>query len=325
MVEGGSGTDTLQFNGANVGENISLSANGTRATLFRDVGNLTMDLNSVEKIRVAALGGADHVTVNDLTGTGIKQVAVDLSAQGAGDGQPDVVIVNGTAGDNHIIIVSAGSSVVVKGLSAQVAVDGAEASNDTLVINGLAGNDTINASVLDPGRINLTIDGGAGNDSIIGSAGNDVVIGGDGNDVVTGGKGNDTALLGAGDDHYIWNVGDGSDVIDGQDGERHACRQRLQRQRDDHRHGKRHRVLVGVGAATMDVGTIENVMINASGGDDVIVAGNSLSALISLTWMAARATTPSPAATATTRSSAATGPPHHRRPRQRHRAARQWR
>ena len=50
IVEGGSGTDTLQFNGSNVGENISVSANGSRATLFRDVGNVTMDLNSVEKI-----------------------------------------------------------------------------------------------------------------------------------------------------------------------------------------------------------------------------------------------------------------------------------
>ena len=98
VVEGGSGTDTLQFNGSNVGENISLSANGSRATLFRDVGNVTMDLNSVEKIQIAALGGADHVTVNDLSGTGIKQVAVDLSALGAGDGQPDTVIVNGDGG-----------------------------------------------------------------------------------------------------------------------------------------------------------------------------------------------------------------------------------
>ena len=283
VVEGGSGTDTLQFNGANVGENISLSANGSRATLFRDVGNVTMDLNSVEKIQIAALGGADHVTVNDLSGTGIKQVAVDLSAQGAGDGQPDTVIVNGTAGDNHISIVSAGSSVVVKGLSAQVTVDGAEAANDTLVINGLAGNDTINASVLDPGRINLTIDGGAGNDSIIGSAGNDVVIGGDGNDVVTGGKGNDTALLGAGDDHYIWNVGDGSDVIDGQDGNDTLVVNGSNANETITVTANGTRVLVGVGAATMDVGTIENVMINASGGDDVIVAGNGLSALISLT------------------------------------------
>jgi Ca2+-binding RTX toxin-like protein len=283
VVEGGSGTDTLQFNGSNVSENISLSANGSRSTLFRDVGNVTMDLNSVEKIQIAALGNADHVTVNDLSGTGIKQVGVDLSVQGAGDGQPDTVIVNGTAGDNHISIVSAGSSVVVNGLSAQVTVDGAEAANDTLLINGLGGNDTINASALDAGRINLTIDGGAGNDTIVGSAGNDVLIGGDGNDVVTGGRGNDTALLGAGDDRYIWNAGDGSDVIDGQDGNDTLVVNGSNADETITVTANGSRVLVGVGAATMDIGTIENVMINGGGGDDVIIAGNGLSALTSLT------------------------------------------
>src|SRR6266702_3108976 len=79
-VEGGCGTDTLQFNGSNVGEHIDVSANGSRATQFRDVGAVTMDLNSVEKIQIATGGGADVVAVNDLAGTGVKQVAVDLAA-----------------------------------------------------------------------------------------------------------------------------------------------------------------------------------------------------------------------------------------------------
>ena len=42
--------------------------------LFRDVGNVTMDVNGVEQINVAALGGADTLTVNDLTGTGVTDV-----------------------------------------------------------------------------------------------------------------------------------------------------------------------------------------------------------------------------------------------------------
>ena len=80
IVEGGAGTDTLVFNGANIGENIDISANGGRVRLSRDVGNVTMDLNSVEHIQLNALGGADTVTVNDLTGTGVTQVAIDLGA-----------------------------------------------------------------------------------------------------------------------------------------------------------------------------------------------------------------------------------------------------
>ena len=36
---------------------------------------------------------------------------------------------------------------------------------DTLVINGLGGNDTIDASAITAGQINLTLNGGDGNDS----------------------------------------------------------------------------------------------------------------------------------------------------------------
>jgi len=184
-VEGQAGFDTLQFNGSNVSENISISANGHRATLFRDVGNVTMDLNGIERINVAALGGADNITVNDLTGTGVQQVAIDLASppgSGVGDGHADTVTVNGTGGSNHISVVNSGTSIVVQGLPAQATIDGAEAANDSLVINGLGGNDTIDASALGAGQINLTIDGGDGNDTIIGSGGADVLIGGAGNE-----------------------------------------------------------------------------------------------------------------------------------------------
>ena len=74
-VDGGAGSDTLQFNGANVSEKIDISANGGRVRFFRDVGNVTMDLNSIETIKFTALGGADNIAVHDLTGTGVKQVA----------------------------------------------------------------------------------------------------------------------------------------------------------------------------------------------------------------------------------------------------------
>ena len=74
IVEGQDGTDTLLFNGSNVAERIDISANGSRVRFFRDVGNVTMDLNGTEQINFNALGGADNVTVNDLSGTGVKQV-----------------------------------------------------------------------------------------------------------------------------------------------------------------------------------------------------------------------------------------------------------
>ena len=130
IVEGGAGTDTLVFNGANIGENIDISANGGRARLTRDIGNVTMDLNSVEHIQLNTLGGADTVTVNDLTGTGVTQVAIDLGATGGGgDGAADTVVVNGTAGNDAISVVNSGGSLVVRGLAEQVTIANAEAGD----------------------------------------------------------------------------------------------------------------------------------------------------------------------------------------------------
>ena len=73
-IEGQDGTDTMLFFGANVAENIDISANGGRVRFFRDVANVTMDLNDVEQIDFRALGGADNIVVGDLSGTDVKQV-----------------------------------------------------------------------------------------------------------------------------------------------------------------------------------------------------------------------------------------------------------
>src|SRR5213078_1542542 len=130
----------------------------------------------VEQVNVAALGGADKITVNDLSGTGVANVNLDLAgAPGVGDGQADAVIVNGTAAADSITISGAGSTAAVAGLSAAVHVTHAEGANDSLHVNGLAGNDTINASTLLAGVIGLMLDGGDGDDVLRGSPGNDVI------------------------------------------------------------------------------------------------------------------------------------------------------
>ena len=56
-------------------------------------GNITMDTAGVETVDFNALGGADLVTVNDLAGTDVSKVNVDLAATlggATGDGQPTV-------------------------------------------------------------------------------------------------------------------------------------------------------------------------------------------------------------------------------------------
>src|SRR5262249_29776154 len=142
MVEGEAGTDTLVFNGSNISEKMDISANGQRVLLPRDIGNVTMDLNGIEQIQLNAAGGVDTITVNDLTGTDVKQVAIDLSApagSGQGDGAADSVTVNGTAGDDRITVASNGASGGGNGLPAKGTIAGAEAANHTLVVSRGAG------------------------------------------------------------------------------------------------------------------------------------------------------------------------------------------
>src|SRR5262249_55117761 len=93
MIEGQAGFDTLAFNGADISANVTISPNGSRANLTRDVGNVAMDFNGVEEIDVDALGGADTITVNDMTGTNVSKVKIDLAGPaGGGDGEVDTIV-----------------------------------------------------------------------------------------------------------------------------------------------------------------------------------------------------------------------------------------
>ena len=221
-VEGQAGFDRLDFNGANIAEIFDISANGERVRFTRDIGTVTMDLNDVEQVDVHALGGADTIMVNDLTGTDLPLAGVKIDLEGVrgsgvADGALDSVTVNGGAGNETINVTPFNGGVLVSGTPAAVGIFHADAT-DQLIVNGGAGNDTINASTLAAGAISLTLNGGAGDDVLTGSQGNDLLLGDDGNDVVVGGAGSDTALLGAGNDTFFWNPGDGSDVVEGQAG-----------------------------------------------------------------------------------------------------------
>ena len=104
VVEGQDGTDDAlqRRSGA---EQVDLSANGNRLRFFRTQGDhdghrrrRTVDFN--------ALGGADSITVNDLSGTDVNDVRLDLAATlgGADGGQADRVTVNGTNGKDAITV-----------------------------------------------------------------------------------------------------------------------------------------------------------------------------------------------------------------------------
>jgi Ca2+-binding RTX toxin-like protein len=157
-VEGQAGHDTLQFNGSNAAEKIELDANGPRLRLTRDVGVITMDTDGVESVNVRTLGSADTVTVNDLRGTDVNAVNVDLGGfDGTADATADAVVVNGTPGRDVLRVAGSGGSATVSGLAATVGITNADPSLDSLTINGNGGNDVVDASGLAPGGIALTV------------------------------------------------------------------------------------------------------------------------------------------------------------------------
>jgi len=203
IVEGQDGFDTVQFKGSSASENILLAANGARVALLRDLASVTMDLNDTERVMLATLGGADTVVVGDLSGTDLLEVVVDLAAAGgAGDGQADRVFIDGTPGDDVVIIAVDGSELMLLGLAATVRLLGFEPGIDTLIVRTLGGDDVVEASAVSA-PFPVWLEGGDGSDVLIGGSGNDTLIGGAGDDVLIGGPGIDLLIGLPGDDILI--------------------------------------------------------------------------------------------------------------------------
>jgi Ca2+-binding RTX toxin-like protein len=270
VVEGQDGTDTMLFNGASVAERVDLSANGNRLRFLRAPGSVTMDTAGVERVDFSAFGGADVITVDDLHGTDVRAVDLDLGLDGSGDGQDDQVTVNGSATNDTLDIRGDTSRVTVSGGQALVSIVDHEPT-DRLIVDGLDGDDAISAAGLAAGAITLTLDGGAGDDTIAGGAGVETLLGDDGSDSIDGNGGNDVAFMGAGDDTFVWDPGDGSDRVEGQDGTDTMLFNGANgdEQVDLSATGNRLRFFRTQGSVTMDTAGVEQVDFNALGGADL--------------------------------------------------------
>lgn len=266
-VDGGSGRDTMVFNGADLAEKFGIAANGNRVALTRDLGNVSLDLGGLEAVDLNVFGGADTITTGDQSATGLDEINLDLNSSASrGDGQPDAVIINGSAVDDIGQISSSGARISASVNAAfAVHIVGADAVSDSLTINDLGGNDTLDASALSANLLTLNINGGAGDDLIFGSLGNDSI---------TGGAGGDKVFMGPGDDTFVWNTGDGSDVVEGQDGtdtllfNGAAVGENIDLSAD----GARLEVYDDVGAVNLDLERIEQVSVSPlAGADNVVV------------------------------------------------------
>ena len=158
-VDGGKGDDVLVFNGSGQSEVMSLSASGRTSLFLRDPGTIRMDMHDVEVLDLAALGGADTITLNDLSSSKFREANIDLG--GSEDDQADVVAVNGSERADSIAVHADGPTVDVDGLSTHTRLTGTEAI-DRLQINALGGNDDVD---VDPGAaalIGIAVDLGSG-------------------------------------------------------------------------------------------------------------------------------------------------------------------
>jgi Ca2+-binding RTX toxin-like protein len=264
VVEGQGGKDTLQFFGANIAELIDLSTNGTRLKLVRNIGTVEMDCAGLETVVVRPSGGTDQIVVNDLQGTEVAHVMVDLSTlNGTGDLVGDTVVVNGSETNDVIMVHGSTNGVDVAGLTATVTIVGIEPAIDELLIDARAGLDVVDASAMEAGAILLTLNGGLGNDKLVGGQGNDFLVGGRDVDEMIGGNGDDT---------FVWNPGDANDVIEGEAGNDTLLFNgaNVAETVDIFSNGERVLFTRNIAGITMDCNEVETIHFNALGGADLI-------------------------------------------------------
>ena len=158
-VDGDAGRDTLVFNGSDQNEVMTLSADGGSSLFFREPGTIRMDMRDVEVLDLAARGGADAITVNDLSSSTFLESNIDL-AGGILD-QPDVVTVTGSEAADTIAVQANGAQVDVDGLTSDTHLTGTQAV-DRLQISSVGGNDVVDVDPDARALIGIAVDLGSG-------------------------------------------------------------------------------------------------------------------------------------------------------------------
>ena len=217
-----------------------------------------------------------------------------------------VLSVNGDSLANNITVSrnAAGQLLVNGGAISVVGGTPTVANTSQIRVFGLGNNDVITLSEvngalpvanLDGGAGNDVLTGGSGNDQLFGQSGNDTLLGkggfdllfgGSDNDTITGGDADDQAFGQSGNDRMIWNPGDDTDLneggantdtveVNGGNGtEQFTTTANGTRVRFDR---------LDPAPFAIDIGTSENLVLNANGGDDRFSATGNLAALIKIT------------------------------------------
>jgi hypothetical protein len=105
VVDGGPSHDSITFNGSDAAELVSLSADGRRLRVTRDLDSAVADLGGIEELATSLRAGADTLRVGDLSRTPMELMHANLGAGFAtGDGALDAIEVDGTPRADSIAV-----------------------------------------------------------------------------------------------------------------------------------------------------------------------------------------------------------------------------
>ena len=149
VFDGGNGTDTLRFNGSDGAEVMRVTDLGGGFLFFRDLGDITVENQNVERIEVDTKGGNDDF---EATGASVGRIVLrtgdgdDTASGGRGDDWASL----GKGNDRFIWNPGDGSDSVLGGTG-----------TDTLEFNGSDGNEVMAVNALAGGVVQLFRDLGS--------------------------------------------------------------------------------------------------------------------------------------------------------------------
>lgn len=223
-VYGGTGNDTITGSGetdvvyGEDGDDYIQGATGSD-TLFGGAGNDTM-LGEEDADDFYA-GAGDYVDGYETVTKGTDNDTLYVTDVAS-------VVFDTLNPENGVVTFSSGGSLPFYNIE-NVFVDGVQVFSPNFVVDGIAGDDLIDASFVDAQgeRIDANDNQAGSNDDIVlAGAGNDTVLSGAGNDQVFAGSGQDSVNAGVGDDLVYGGMGNdvvkgdvGNDTLYGDDGD----------------------------------------------------------------------------------------------------------
>lgn len=311
VVDGGGGTDGLDYSALNTDVSANLGISTTNAAALNGAQVVPANSSTATGTATFTFNAANRTFDINLTVTGVAaadaQLAIQLQLGIAGANGANIITLFSTPGSINLGMLTPtadGFTFTAAGVALPGASEAAFLGDGTYLdilsaafpggeIRGQVIRQTQSASATGTatGTGSITnlenVTGGSGADSLVGSSSANTLIGNAGNDTMLGGQGADQFTGGDNNDVMIWANGDGSDVMDGGAGTDTV------RVNGSVTAGDAFLVQPGAGGRlafqrtnlgtfSLDIGTTENLTVNGGIGSDTFTV-NSLTGVLDLT------------------------------------------